>query len=316
MLSSVRPLIPPRLRRGAVIGLVSPASPPGKREQVEKSVRYLESLGYRVKTGRYIEEHHGFSAGTDEQRASDLNEMFADPEVDAIFALRGGNGCCRLLRRLDYAAAARHPKIFVGYSDLTFLQLALWRKIGMVTFSGPMPAVEFWKTPDPFTEENFWQLLTSRARRRVLPHPPEAPPHTFRSGAAEGRLLGGCFSLVMSILATPFQPDYRGAILFLEDIREELHRIHRMLSHLDNARILRSLSGLVLGQFTAAHPEPDEPHFGLPAIYAETLAEFPGPVLTNVAYGHIPRKLTMPQGVMARLDATRGRITLLEAPVS
>lgn len=309
-------LKPPRLRRGQVIGLVSPASPPRRREQVEGAVRHLEGCGYRVKLGRHIEARHGLSAGTDEQRAEDLNAMFRDPQVDAIFALRGGNGCCRLLRRLDYAAVRRHPKIFTGYSDLTFLQLALWRRARLVTFSAPMPAVEFWSKPDPYTEEHFWALLTSRARRRELPAPTGQPVQRLRGGVAEGPLLGGCFSLVMSLFGTPFLPDLRGAILFLEDVREELHRIHRMLTQLDNAGVLRRAAGLLLGQFTEANPEPDEPHLPLADIYAETLADFRGPVLANVAYGHVPRKLTLPQGVRVRVDGGRGRITLIEAAVA
>lgn len=309
------PLPPPRLRRGDVIGLVAPASPPARHDIVERSVRYLEGLGYRVHVADHLEARHGFSAGTDEQRASDVNALFADRRVAALFAIRGGNGCCRLLKRLDYAVIRRHPKIFVGYSDLTFLQLALWRKTGLITFSGPMPGVEFWSNPDPFTEEAFWDLLTSRRSRRTLPQPENPTPRTLRSGTTEGRLLGGCFSLVVSLLGTPFQPDFRQSLLFVEDVREELHRIHRMFSHLDNAGILDRLAGILVGQFTQANPEPKEPHLSLDQIFDETLATFRGPVLTHLAYGHIPRKMTLPQGVRARLDATRQRLTLLESPV-
>lgn len=309
-------LKPPRLRRGDVIGLVSPASPPRRREQLEGAVRYLEGCGYRVKLGAHVEARHGFSAGTDEQRAADLNAMFRDPQVRAVFALRGGNGCVRLLRRLDYAALRRQPKIFTGYSDLTFLQLALWRRLRLVTFSAPMPAVEFWRQPDPYTEEHFWALLTSRARRRELPAPPEQPVRRLRGGVAEGPLLGGCCALVVSLLGTPFAPDFRGAVVFLEDVREALHRIHRMLTHLDLAGVLPRAAALLLGQFTQAEPEPGEPHLPLADIYAETLAGFRGPVLAGVAYGHVPRKLTLPQGVRVRVDGDRGRVTLLEAAVS
>ncbi len=312
----MQPLRPPRLRRGDVIGLVAPASPPRNGTIVEQSVRYFERLGYRVETGRHLEAVHGFSAGTDDQRIEDLNGMLRNPRIRAVFALRGGNGCCRLLRRLDYNAVRRDPKILVGYSDLTFLQLALWRRAALITFSGPMPAVELWNHPDPFTEEALWGLLTSKARRRVLPFPPEQRGMALRRGAAEGRLLGGCFSLVTSLIGTPFLPDLRGAILFLEDVREELHRIHRMLTHLDNAGILGRLAGLVLGQFTRADPEPDEPHLPIAAIYEETLAGFAGPILCDVAYGHVRRKLTLPQGPRARLDADRRRLILLESPVS
>lgn len=316
MLAGVETVRPPRLRPGDLIGLVAPASPPDSDTRIQESVRYLERLGYRVALGEHVRKRHGFSAGTDEQRAADLNAMFRDTRVRAIFALRGGNGCCRLLRQLDYRAARRDPKIVVGYSDLTFLQLALWRRSRLVTFSGPMPAVEFWKDPDPWTEEQFWGLLTSRAATRTLPHPPGQPPTCLRPGRAEGPLLGGCFSLVMSLFGTPFLPSLRGALLFLEDVREERHRIHRMLTQIDNAGLFPRLAGMVLGQFTKAGPEPGEPNASLPELLAETLAAFPGPVLGGLAYGHIPRKLTLPQGVRARLDTRRGSLQLCESPVA
>lgn len=312
----MRVLHPPRLRRGDVIGLVAPASAPRHPEQIERSVRYLESLGYRVKPGKHLESRHGFSAGTDAERAADLNAMLRDPGVRAVFALRGGNGCCRLLRTLDYSAVRRAPKILVGYSDLTFLQLALWRRCGLVSFSGPMPGVEFWRSPDPFTEEHFWALLTSKARSRTLPAPPGNAPESLRPGRAEGRLVGGCFSLVMSLVGTPFQPRFKNTLLFLEDVREELHRIHRMFTHLDHAGILRQIAGLVLGQFTESGREPGEAQLPLPEILRETLTDVRGPILSGIAYGHIPRKLTIPQGVLARVDAGRRRLTLLEAAVS
>ncbi len=172
-----------------------------------------------------------------------------------------------------------------------------------------------WRDPDPYTEECFWSLVTSRARRRTLPLPPGVSPETLRVGCVDGRLLGGCCSLVASLLGTPFQPDFRGTLLFLEDVREELHRIHRMLTQFELAGILGGVAGLILGQFTAAEPELGEPHLSLAEIYRETLGSVNGPILANLPYGHIPRKLTLPQGVLARLDAGKGRLTLLESAV-
>ena len=143
---------------------LSPASTPTPREKIQASVRYLEKLGYRVRVGEHASKAWGYLAGTDEERAEDLNAMIRDPEVKAIFALRGGYGTPRILPLIAYRALARRPKIISGFSDITALQLAIYRKCKLVTFSGPMPAVEFWKDPDPFTEENFWRLLT-RTRR-------------------------------------------------------------------------------------------------------------------------------------------------------
>jgi muramoyltetrapeptide carboxypeptidase len=299
-----------------VIGLVSPASAPLPAEKIEKGVRYLEGLGYRVILGRHVAAQHGYLAGTDAERLGDLNAMLGDPRVKAIFALRGGYGSARLLPFVDYRAARRQPKIIVGFSDITALQLALFRRAGLVTFSGPLPGVEFWRKPDPYTEEHFWRLLTSRSRVGPLPNPRNRPLRARRKGRADGRLLGGNLSLVVSNLGTGFSPDYRGAILALEDVREEFHRLDRMFTQLRNAGILSQINGLVLGQLTDCRPsDPARPHLTLPEMFDEVLSWLQVPVVEGFQYGHIPRKLTLPIGLRARLDASRGTLTVLESAV-
>ncbi len=309
-------LKPPRLRPGAVIGLIAPASPPAPA-RIERGVRYLEGLGYRTKLGRHVTKVHGALAGTDDERLEDLNAMLRDPQVDAIFALRGGYGCQRLLPRVDYAAARRRPKVLAGYSDLTALQLALLRRAGLVTFSGPMPAVEFADGADPFTEEDFWAALTSRARSRILPMPTDDPARPRGTGRAAGPLIGGCASLLVSNLATPFLPALRGALLFIEDVHEEPHRIDRLFTQLRNAGILARVSGLLLGQFTDRNERGDGPrHLPWPQLLDELLSGFRGPCLENVPYGHVARRWTVPLGLTARIDCARRRVTLLEAAVA
>ena len=181
-------LKPQRLQKGDLIGVISPASAPSSTEKIEKGVRYLESLGYRTRVGKHAATVHGYLAGTDEERAADLNEMLNDRSVRAIIAVRGGYGTPRLLRLVDYRAAKRDPKIIVGYSDLTALQLALFRKTGLVTFSGPMVGVEMWEKIDPFTEEQFWRIMTSLAKIGTLTNPLEEPATALRPGRATGRL--------------------------------------------------------------------------------------------------------------------------------
>jgi muramoyltetrapeptide carboxypeptidase len=309
-------LKPPRLRRGDVIGLIAPASAPSDSRKVELGVRYLEKLGYRVQVGEHVGARHGYFAGTDKQRIADLNAMLNDPKVKAIFAARGGYGTPRLLPFVDCAAVRRQPKIIVGYSDLTALQLALFRKTGLVTFSGPMPAVELWKNPDPYTEEHFWRLLTSGRKIGALPNPSGRPLVARRPGRAEGRLLGGNLSLLVANLGTPFSPDYRGALLVLEDVREQFHRLDRMFTQLRNAGVLAQVSGLLLGSFTECAPgSPKDPHLSLKQIFAEMLSWVEVPAVERFQYGHIPRKLTIPLGARARLDADRGRVDVLESAV-
>jgi muramoyltetrapeptide carboxypeptidase len=310
------PLRPARLRRGDLIGLVAPASPVLDPRRVDSGVRYLEGLGYRVEVGTHVLDRHGYLAGPDEHRLGDMNRMLSDRRVRAIFAVRGGYGTSRLLPFLDYGAVRRDPKIIVGYSDLTALQLALWRKTGLVTFSGPMVAGDFGRDPDPVMEEGFWKMLTSRSGRRLVGDPMGWRWRAGRPGVAEGRLLGGNLSLVTTVLGTPFSPDYRGALLILEEVGEAPYRLDRMLTQLRNAGVLRRVVGLVLGQFTGCRPA----RGGTPALtrrqmFDEVLSGLTVPVLEGLAYGHVRSKVTVPVGVRARMDAGQGRIELLEAAV-
>jgi len=310
-------LKPPCLRKGDLIGIVSPASPPSAREKIDKGVQYLEQLGYRVKVGRHVLAQHGYLAGTDEQRAHDLNDMLRDKEVKAIFAVRGGYGTPRLLHLIDYRSVRRDPKIIVGYSDLTALQLALFKKTGLVTFSGPMVGVEMWDNIDPFTEEQFWRVVSSKARIGLLPNPPELPSSFSNEGAARGRILGGNFALVMSLMGTPYLPDLRGSLLALEDVDEAPHRVDRMFMQLRHAGILEKLAGLILGRFIDCVPsDPSVPHLTIEQVLQEAVRSVKCPVLTNLQYGHIPKKITLPLGVRAQLDARRGRLEVLEGAVS
>ena len=307
---------PPRLRRGDVIGLVSPAGAPSSAEKIERGARYLEGLGYRVKLGPHVAARHGYFAGTDAQRLSDLNAMLNDPRVNAIFAVRGGYGSPRLLPFVDYRAARRQPKILVGFSDITALQLALFRRAGLITFSGPLPGVDFWRKPDPYTEEHFWRLLTSTRPVGLMPGPGNKPLRTRIRGRARGRLLGGNLSLVVSNLGTPYSPNYRGALLVLEDVREGFRHLDRMFSQLRNAGVLDQISGLVLGLFTHCRPSDiARPHLNLAEIFDEVLSWVKVPAVEGFQYGHVARKLTLPFGLRARLDANSGTLSVLESSV-
>ncbi|HEX9615388.1 MAG TPA: LD-carboxypeptidase [Bacteroidota bacterium] len=309
-------LKPPRLKKNDVIGLVCPASTPSSAEKVEKAVRYLEGLGYRTKVGRHVMKQVGYLAGTDDERAEDLNEMFRDKSVRAVIAVRGGYGTPRILTRIDFGALKRDPKILVGYSDLTALQLAVFRKIGLVSFSGPMAGVEMWNAIDPYTEEHFWKLLTSATPVGVLANPADEPTQGKGSGLVKGRLLGGNMSLVASLLTTPYSPDYRGSILVLEDVDEAPHRVDRMFVQFRLGGMLDRISALVLGRFTDCVPsDPKKPSLSIEDVLKEVVASVEVPVLTNFQYGHIPKKLTLPFGLQAVLDASRRTLDVRESAV-
>jgi muramoyltetrapeptide carboxypeptidase len=307
---------PARLRRGDVIGVVAPASPPLGRDRLERGVRYLEGLGYRVELGAHLESRHGYLAGTDAQRLEDLNRMLRSRHTAAVFALRGGYGSGRLLPGVDFRALRLRPKIVVGYSDVTALQLAMEKKAGLVTFSGPMVASDFGGSPDPFTEEHFWGVLTSTRRGMKLPGrlEPLAEPAVTRS--IRGCLMGGNLSLFVSLMGTPFLPRVEGRLLVFEDVGEHFHRIDRMLTQVRLGGILGRAAGIILGQFTECRtPRPDDPHLSLDDIFGEVLGCGGRPVFTGLAYGHVRQKLTVPWGVMASLSHRTGELRLEEAAV-
>ena len=311
-----RLLRPKALRRGEVIGLVAPAGALWRPDRVEGCVRYLEGQGYRVEVGAHALGNDGAFSGTDDERLCDLNGMLRDPRIRAILALRGGYGTPRLLDRIDYAAVRRDPKIVVGYSDITALQMALYHKTGLVSFSGPLGAVEFASAPDPVTEESFWRLVTSRRTRGRLPLPDDEPLVTRQTGLGEGPLLGGCLSLVVALLGTPFSPDYRGAVVALEDVHEQFHRIDRMMTQLRLAEVLGRATGLLLGRFThTTAADPAHPFHDLEAVWQSVLQGVTAPILAGFPYGHVPRKVTLPWGIPVRVDGKKQAVSLLESAV-
>jgi muramoyltetrapeptide carboxypeptidase len=310
-------LKPPSLLPGDLIGLVSPASAPSSSEMIERGVRYLEHMGYAVKVGQYAAKVHGYLAGTDDQRAADFNTMIRDKSVKAIFAVRGGYGTPRILPLLDYKALKRQPKIIVGYSDITALQLAIFQKVGLVTFSGPMAGVEMSDGIDPYTEEHFWRIVTSKSKVGELRNPTDEPLKILRSGKCSGRILGGNLATAISLLKTPYAPDLAGCILTLEDVDEAPHRVDRMLAQLSNARILENISGLVFGKFVDCVPsDPSKPYLPIEQVLENVAQRIKCPVASNLQYGHLPKKLTVPLGLRARLDTKKGLIEVLESAVS
>jgi len=307
--------IPARLAQGDLIGIVAPASPIDDPTRIERGVRYLESIGYRALVGKHVTERIGYLAGTDEQRGEDLHAMFADRRVKAVFCLRGGYGTPRLLRRLDYRLIARHPKIFVGYSDITALHLAFWSKARLVSFHGPMLGVDMAGAMDPFAEESFWRVLTSGERTMRLV-PPGRTAVTLRGGTGSGRLLGGNLSLLVSLLGTPYHPDFRRSLLFLEETHEEPYRVDRMMAQLYNAGILGRAAGIAVGSFTECRPrDPAAPSQTVEEIMRESAAGAGPPFVTGLPFGHDPATITIPLGVRARLDGGSGALDLLAQAV-
>jgi muramoyltetrapeptide carboxypeptidase len=306
---------PTALRPGDVIGICAPASAPPPDDSLSRGIRYLERLGYRIKPGKYLHRSRGYLAGTDAERASDLNALFADPKVKAIFTARGGYGSQRILPLLDYGLIRRHPKIVVGYSDITAIQLALLGRTGLVTFSGPMVASNLSSGLRGKAEEIFWDLLTSRrpaapVKARNLP-----TRRKIRPGKPDGRLIGGNLAMLAASVGTSYFPVMRDVVLFFEEVAEAPYRIDRMLRQMKLASVLENPRGILLGAFVDCKPDKRKPSLSLRDVFLDTFSEHRYPVLQGLHYGHVKNSLTLPIGVRVRLDSVKGRIEFLEGAV-
>lgn len=305
-------VIPPRLRDGDMIGLVSPSSPPTDDALIMRGITALLEKGHYPRLGWSVGARDGYLSGPDQLRASDLMDMFEDDRVRAIFCTRGGYGSARLLDGLDFGYIRNKPRIFVGFSDITALSLALYAKSGLITFAGPMVAAEFASGIRPLTAGALWEILSIRRETQLLPACHDVD--IMRPGVAEGRLLGGNLTVLSSMIGTPWLPDFRGAILFLEDVGEAVYRIDRMLFQLKHAGMLRQLSGVMLGSFTAVQDDGGERN--LNHVLQEYLLPLEIPVMTGIPFGHIPEKITLPIGATVRMDTNLKSVTVLHAVVA
>lgn len=303
------PLVP-----GSRVAVIAPSSAPPDPARLKEGVAQLRARGLEVVHVADVSAPHGYLAAPDSARIAEFNGLLRRDDVDALFAVRGGYGALRLLPELDYAAARRHPKLLVGYSDITALHLALYHRAGWRGLSGPMAAVE-WPDGDADSEALFWAM--ARGAMPSVVGPGEEPLRGMRGGQAEGTLLGGNLSLVASLLGTPYLPDLEGTILFLEEIGEVPYRLDGLLARLRLAGVLERLGGLVYGAFTDAEVERGKPTLSVDSVLQHYAQFVGGPVAHGLVYGHIPRKATLPVGVAARLvvEGASARLDVLEPVV-
>jgi muramoyltetrapeptide carboxypeptidase len=317
-----KPLIkPPKLIQGNRVALVAPAGPLLEKDDLTRAEALCRALGYDPVLGKSAYARHGYLAGTDQERLADLNSALADPSIDALWCIRGGYGSIRLLGEVNYAALAHQPKALIGFSDITLLLNAFTRLTGVVTFHGPvarssMPAFSRWHFERVLSRAEVPGRLARMPAAPDVLIPQENRIVTLRGGVAEGRLAGGNLTLLQCLIGTPYFPDLDGAILFLEDVGEDLYRVDRMLAHLRLVGALRRLSGVLIGRFTCLERSGRDGALG----FDEVLASYFGPLGIPVAYGfpigHIDAQWTLPLGILARLDADAGEVELLESAVA
>lgn len=313
------PLVKPRaLKPGDTVALIAPSSYVFDLWQIEQAAARLATLGLTARLGRNAKARHGYMAGTETERLEDLHAAFADSSISGVFCLGGGYGTERLLDGIDYMLIRRHPKILIGYSDVTGLHLAISRKARLVTFHGPVALSAL----PPWTLEYFKKALFVPEPIGELTNPPEADPlapvfplHTVTPGTARGAIVGGNLTLISTTMGTPYEIETKGNILFLEDTGEAPYRIDRMLTQLKLAGKLGEAAGIVWGTCTDCTPAKSsfEISLSLSDLLDEILGGLGKPVLAGLVFGHTKEKPTIPIGVTAELDAGAKRVAIVEA---
>ena len=311
---------PGRLHPGDTVGLIEPASASDEAFDITLVEEAIVAMGLKPKRGAHLLNRFGYLAGSDKDRAADVNAMFADSQVKAIFAVRGGWGCARMLPFLDWDVIRANPKLLIGYSDITALHMAIAAKApGTISIHGPNAgsawgkasvesfrglafdgAMPLYQNPVPAED----RLVQRRLRTQII-----------TSGKAQGRLLGGNLTVLTALAGTPYLPSFDGAILFLEDVDEAEYRIDRMLTQLGQAGVLHKLAGAVFGQCTDCRAKEGGSAFTLGDILRQHLGALGIPAFQGAFFGHMPDQYSIPVGARAEIDASAGTMRLLEPAV-
>ncbi len=309
-------LLPGPLRKGDTIALVSPSAATDEALSLQLAREAMEALGFRVVAGAHLASRRGHLAGTDAERAGDLNAAFADPDVKAIVCVRGGSGAARLLPLLDYAAVRRSPKVLLGYSDITALHNALLAQAGLVTFHGPIGSGSW----NRFNVDQFRRVFLDRelmTYRNAVDAGDELVPRrnrtvTLAGGKARGELVGGNLTVLTALAGSPYLPDFSGKILFLEDVSEAPYRIDRMFSTLKLMGALDRIAGFVFGECTDCDPGDGYGSLTLDQIFEDHIKPLGIPAYRGAMIGHIRQQFILPVGGRVELDADAGTLRMLE----
>ncbi|MSU65111.1 MAG: LD-carboxypeptidase [Opitutus sp.] len=313
------PIKPRRLKRGDTVGLVLPASAHWDPTPIDILLDSLAALGLKGKLGKHVSDRRGYLAGRDEDRAADLNAMFADPEVAAIHCIRGGWGVARLLPLLDWATIAKFPKIVLGFSDITALLLALQAKTGLVAFHGPNGNSAWNAFNVDWMKRVLWngEAATFANRKETADSlvPVKNRTRTVTPGKGRGRLLGGNLTVLTTIIGSGYLPNFQDCILFFEDVDEEPYSLDRMFTQLKLAGILGQAKGVVWGTCEKCLPGAGFGSLTIPDILDDHLKPLGVPVFSGAMIGHVERQFTLPLGVQVELDADAATLTMLESAV-
>lgn len=302
--------------KGDLIGIISPASAVDDDKNIQSGIKYLEGLGYRIELGKNVGKVRGYLAGTDKERVQDIHQMFSDKNVKAIFCLRGGYGAVRLMDKLDYKLIQNNPKIFVGFSEITALQMAILKRANLVTFAGPMVVSNFSKDKNDFTERNFWKVLTSNKKLKRISFIEKDILSNITYGEVTGELVGGNLSVFTTLLGTGFLPDLKNKILLLEEINEPPYKIDRMFNQLRLDKVFDKVRGIILGNFIGCE-ETDKmkSSLTLEEVFADYLNELKIPIVSSIQHGHSKKMITMPFGIKLKINLDKKHIEFIESGV-
>lgn len=312
---------PSKLYSGAGVGLISPAGAVFLRNDLNIVLDAVKALGLVPYLAPHLMDRYGYLAGKDQDRANDVNQFFADPKIKILLPLQGGWGCSRMLPYLDYNLIGQNPKIIIGFSDVTALILAIYTQTGLVTFHGPN-GLTAWRDDQT---KSFRDVLFLGEKVTYQNQPASEDSdrlmqvknriQTITPGTATGKLIGGNLTLLSSLVGTPYFPNVEGAILFVEDVGEQIYRIDRLMTHLKLAGVFEKLSGFIFGQCTRCSPDGDYASLTLEEVLWDHIQPLKIPAWYGAIIGHIEPVLTFPIGINVEIDATTGTIRMLESAV-
>lgn len=305
---------PKKLQEGDTIGLISPGFILPDPKKYDVIIKQVKKLGYKVKEGPNARNKYGYLAGTDKERAADLNAMFADDTVDAIMPFRGGWGCNRILPLIDFETIRNNPKILVGYSDITTLLVSIFAKTGLITFHGPVGKSEWTE----YTTQSFKQVLGGKQNQFQIPEKGVCEScdelAVITLGQATGKLIGGNLSVLSAMMGSDYLPDWNNSILFLEDVGEDVYRLDRMLTQLKLNGVLERISGFVFGQCISCEMSSDQ-SLTLKQVFDDHIKPLDVPAFSGAMIGHIDNMITLPVGLSVQMNAKKGIIKLKESAV-
>jgi len=309
---------PKKLNRGDLIGVIAPSSPINNSEKINNAVKYFEAQGYPVLLAKSVFSERGYLAGDDELRLNDFHSMFANKNVKAIICLRGGYGSIRFIDKINFKLIRSNPKIFVGFSDITTLQLAILEKAKLITFAGPMISTYFGLDENAnFIEEQFWDMITSNKKKRRVVNPNSEKYFVLNKGRAEGRLIGGNLTSLIALSGSGFLPSFDNSILLLEEISEPPYKIDRMFNMLKRQNIIKKAKGIILGRFIDCYEQDsDKKTLTLNEVILDYFANIRKPVIYNVNHGHVNNNITLPIGARCKINTTKGFFEILENVVN